>query len=201
MNYTDATKMKNAMGGKEAVQDDLLTRFAEIASRDIDHICAQTSSMDCENYFFLQTIVGEFLTNAKIDENGHLVCYPHKSQVLSASSVSFATIPSSFISVDPSLIVTKPHAVEVWGDYSEFRGKPLLVTVNYVGGMATSIDELSDTLVDIATVIAIRKYKEERSGMSDVVGVVELGTVQYSKAMPANAEYGLVQFMRVVPWT
>ena len=86
-------------------------------------------------------------------------------------------------------------------DLKMLRGQPFLVTISYTGGMGASVDALDPNIVDATTVLAIRKYKEERSGMSDVVGVVELGTVSYSKGVPASVERDLAPFKRVTPWS
>jgi hypothetical protein len=202
LNYTDAITIRNAMGGQENAQDTLLEKFAGIASRSVDHICAQTGDPGCIGYFALEPVTGESLTNAVIDQFGHLVCYPHKSSVRSVASLAYAAEPDlTPIPVPTDLVVVRGHAVEAWLDLSSLRGRPLLVTLSYTGGMASSLQGLDPILVDCATVLAIRKYKEERSGMSDVVGVVELGTITYTEGIPASVVRDLTPFRRVAPWT
>ncbi len=190
------------MGGQETVQDPLLLKFAGIASRDVDHICAQTDDPECANYFELADVANEVLTNGVVDNFGHLVCYPHKSTVRSVSALSYSVeLQGAPIPVMANQIIVKPRSVEVWGDFSSMRGRPILITISYNGGMAAALDDLDPLLVDAATVLAIRKYKEERSGMSDVVGVVELGTVTYTQGIPASVVRDLQYFKRVTPWT
>jgi|SRR6185436_4479801 len=202
LNYTDAATIRGAMGGQETVQDTLLDKFAGIASRSVDHICAQTSDPDCQNYFKLEDVANEILTNGSVDNNGHIVCYPHKSFIQSVSAFGWSTVPGTpQVTADPATIVVKSRSVEVWTDATAWRGKPFLITISYRGGMATELAGLDPLLVDAATVLAIRKYKEERSGMSDVVGVVELGTIQYSTGIPASVVRDLQPFQRVTPWT
>ncbi len=190
------------MGGTETIQDTLLEKFAGIASRSVDHMCAQTGDETCNNYFLLEDVVNEVLTNAVIDNFGHLVCYPHKSSIKSVSALSYSVdLAGAAIPISVDTVVVKPRAVEVWGgDFSSLRGKPILVTISYRGGMAASLASLDPLLVDAATVLAIRKYKEERSGMSDVVGVVELGTITYTQGIPASVVRDLRSFQRVTPW-
>ena len=201
LNYTDAATIRGAMGGQETVQDDLLNKFSGIASRAVDHLCAQTDDPACQNYFFLEDVANEVLTNGMVDNFGHIICYPHKSFIKSVASIAWSTLPGAGLTADPATIVVKSHSVEVWTDASAMRGRPFLVTISYRGGMGAALADLDPQLVDVATVLAIRKYKEERSGMSDVVGVVELGTIQYSSGIPASVVRDLQPFKRVTPWT
>jgi hypothetical protein len=201
MNYTDAATIKAAMGGTETGLDTLLDKFAGIASRWVDQIAAQTDDPACYNYF-AQATVFETLTNAKIDQNGHLLIWPHKYSIQSVGSVAYTSNPQAgYVSVDMGSVVVQPHVIEVWQDLRNLRGLPLLTQISYVGGLGTDLTSLPPVIVDVTTVLAIRKFKEERSGMSDVVGVIELGTVTYTSGVPATVINDLQPFIRHVPWT
>ncbi len=203
MNYTDPTTIRNAMGGTDDAADNILNRFAGIASRLIDHMVCQTDDPGCIDYFLQEAVANEILLHGQINNNGHLICWPHKYGISSVSAFSYRSDPrESWIPADTlDEVIVRGKVVEFWLDLSYLRGKPVMVQISYTGGMGTSLDSLDQTILDVATIIAIRKFKEERSGMGDVVGVVELGTIQYAKGLPASVVNDLQPYIRNVPWT
>jgi hypothetical protein len=49
-------------------------------------------------------------------------------------------------------------------------------------------------------VLAARFYKEAQGGLTDSVGVAELGMIMYTKALPVRFTEMLTKYLRVQPW-
>jgi hypothetical protein len=74
------------------------------------------------------------------------------------------------------------------------------VQISYTGGYADTFDNLPADLVEAATVLAARYYREAEGGLTDAMGIVEIGQLVYTKALPARVADMLKPFKRKIPW-
>jgi hypothetical protein len=49
-------------------------------------------------------------------------------------------------------------------------------------------------------VLAARYYREAEGGLTDAMGIVEIGQLVYTKALPARVADMLKPFKRKIPW-
>jgi hypothetical protein len=67
--------------------------------------------------------------------------------------------------------------------------------------LAEDVEDLPADLIELATLLAARFYKEAETGLNDAIGVAELGTLIYTKAWPIRFVAMLEPFIRRVGWT
>jgi len=200
MDYTTLERVKAALGATETTDDTLLERLVTAASREIDRRCTGVVRMDAVNYFELEDVADEMLRGF-VDREGRIVCYPRKAQVNSVSSLAYRTSPmEAWVEVDSEAVVVEEAEVVSYVSAGGLRGKPLQILVSYNGGMAADEDGLPADLVEAATVLTARFYREARTGLTDSVGVAELGVLVYTKAIPVRVQDTLRRYERVVPW-
>lgn len=207
MDYTILSNVKLELAIKESSDDTLLAQLITSASRFIDRLA--TGREDAVDYFKSETVSNEILANYRnplIDNNGHLVAWPHKPIISTVTAVSWRFAPNqAWQSVDTQyLSYGDGHAVELWLAFERVR--PML-QISYTGGLGTTSTSngvttttLPADLVEAATVLTGRFYKEAQSGLTDAVGVAELGMIMYTKALPVRVQEMLARFLRVVPW-
>ena len=100
--------------------------------------------------------------------------------------------------IDPSyLSIDNSRAIKTWLtiDKDEYQ-----VQISYTGGLGTAQTDLPQDLIDLATLMAGRMYKEAQTGLTDAIGVQELGIFVYTKAFPNRAIEILNKYTRVTPW-
>ena len=198
MDYTTIANVKAALHIAKSTDDALLARLVTAASRSMDTMCAR--SVNAENYFMLEDVVDEQLVG-KVDAQGHLTCWPHKALVTSVSALAYRPNPlQAWTDFDPAnVVVTRSHTVEAWTMLPRpTRG--YFVKISYTGGFSASPATLPEDFVELVTLLAGRYYREEETGMSDVMGVAELGTLTYTKAVPQRVKEGIKPWVRLVPW-
>ena len=184
MDYTDLTSVKNAMDSEQSYKDTVLSDYITRASRTLDRI-ATSQPVGSDNYFMQEDIVDEFLSNAAIETGGILTVWPHKPVINSVLSMSYKySLNASWITCDMTRVLAQQDAVIFEGACS--WAERVYVQISYNGGLGKTVADLPKDFINVATVEAVRLYKEARAGMSDVVGVVELGTVTYTKAFPSQ---------------
>jgi len=205
MDYTDIATVKSyiqSTSGSTSPVESLLTTVITAASRAIDRHC--TGVPDAIDYFKYESITNEHL-EGQVDNNGNILCYPHKpivdavtafsyySYTGGPASGSYAVLPASIVADGPAVLVypttmalTPPTKVRI--------------TISYSGGSGSSLTALPADLVDAATVLAVRFYREAETGMSDAIGIAELGTMTYTKAWPVRVTEDLQPFKRIVGW-
>jgi hypothetical protein len=200
MDYTTTAIVKSDAHIAEATDDTLLARKVVDASRAIDRLV--TGRVDVSNYFLLETIALETLTgtrNPLVDSDNHLILWPHKPVITAVTAVNYRYTPmESYQAVDPTTIqISNGMAVECWGTFARAR---IMAQVSYSGGLAAAVANLPNDLVELATLLTIRMYKESQSGMSDVVGLNDFGVAQYVKALPVRFQDFIGRYARVIPW-
>lgn len=195
MDYTDLARVKRALGNTETTEDTLLTELITRASRAIDHKCANKFATD---YFQMAAVGGEILYNAQVDVQGRLLCWPHTPAVQAIAALSYRTSPQdSWRDVDVSLVEFQGCRVTAW---LSLPRRQHTVTISYTGGLGATVDDLPADLVEAATVLAVRFYREVKTGLGDTIGVAELGMLQYTKAWPVRVLDMLRPYTRVEPW-
>lgn len=200
MDYTTLTLVKEAMQSTETVQDPVLSTFITRASRYLDKLC--TSQNNVSNYFATETITDEILTNGVINYRGDLTIFPHKPAVNSVSALSYRySLRDSWQTANVDWLSLQQEMVVFEGalSYSE----QVYAKISYIGGLGATVADLPADLVDVATVMTIRLYKEARSGLGDTIGVAELGELVYTKAFPQRVleMLNIANYARTAPWT
>lgn len=199
MDYTDPGRVHDAMDSKETSKDPILADYISRASRLIDQLC--TGQPNVSDYFKQETILNEILTNGVINTDGVLTVYPHKPIIQSVQALSYRyRLSDAWISADLTRVIPIQESVEFEGSLK--YNDRVYAQVSYTGGLAATLDNLPLVLVEAATVMAVRLYKEARSGLSDSIGVAELGTLIYTKAFPVRVIESLhaAGYMRMAPW-
>ncbi len=187
--YATLSAVKAALGSSETTDDSLLAALITQASRAIDRHCA--GFVDSDNYFVRITVTDEVLP-ALVSADGVLFCWPRKPKVESVSALAYRFDPrEAWQSVAAAYAVVDGYTVSA--GVSERRGKAQ-VKISYTGGF----NPLPDDLVNAAVLLSVRFYKEIKSGLTDSIGVAELGTLQYTKALPARVVEMLRPYKRMV---
>jgi len=200
MDYTSLDEVHYAMQGDDTItgQDTMLSSYITRASRLIDTLCAGVPSVQSVNYFMQEDVANEYLTNGVIG-NGSLTVYPHKSVVNSVASLSFK------YHLKDAWTIADLASVSPEGDSVYYEGRlpyqeRVYVQISYNGGLATTQPDLPEDFIDLATMIAVRLYKEARGNYTDAIGIAELGTMIYTKAFPARFLEILPMYQRTTPW-
>lgn len=181
--YTNLASVKLALGSSEDSDDVLLASLITQASRAIDRHCA--GFKDSDDYFVEASVSAETLPGL-IAADGRLYCWPRKPKVTSVSAIGYRYDPSeSWTELTAEYAEISGGCVAI--GFSGGRGKAQ-VQISYTGGF----DPLPDDVVNAVELLVVRFYKEIKSGLGDSIGVAELGTLQYTKALPAR----LVELLR-----
>jgi len=199
MDYTTEPIFRNALNNKTLADPFGVQRLITAASRAVDHICTGSVEEGATDYFQRADVVDELL-RGQIDIHNTLICYPHKSLINSVVSLSWRTRPNTeWKSVDTNLLVVDSPRIEGWLNTASVRGS-VFVKVSYNGGHAVEQKDLVGDLVELVTMLAIRYFREDESGLTDAIGIAELGTLTYTQALPERFRVGIQPFMRRVPW-
>lgn len=198
MDYTTVAYVKESLHITGSGDDALLQRLVTAASRTLDLLCARSNN--ATDYFMLEDVVDEMLTG-RADSQGHLMCWPHKAVVNSVSALAYRRTPiMAWQVVDPTLVmVSKTHTVEAWTGLPR-PSAGYFVKISYNGGFSASPATLPADFVEVATLLAGRYYREAETGMNDAMGIAELGTLTYTKAMPQRVKEMIKNYQRTIPW-
>lgn len=187
--YCSIQNVKDYLQISGTTYDNLLNTLVSSASKIVDNFCEHPLS-------FNQETVTE-IVRARVDNDGNLVAAIGKPKLVSVSALAYRTNPSNSVALDVALIEIDGFCLRHMGGNLGFvRNKPLKATVTYVGGYSP----LPQDLVHATIVLAARIFKAKDAGFADVVGVAELGTLQYSKVMPREIQKALQNLKRVAPW-
>lgn len=198
MNYTTVARVKAELRIAETTDDALIADQVARASRIVDQLC--TGAPDSDDYFTLGDVT-ELLCGL-ISSSGHILCYPHRVVINSVTSFHYRINPfDTWHTVEVPYLTIKPSrsSVMAWTTMSGFYDTAQ-VQICYNGGLASSVDNLPSDVIDAATILAARLYREGESGLSDAVGISEFGVITYSKAFPARLLRMIQSYSRVVPW-
>ncbi len=183
--YTTLAAVKRALGSAESADDTLLAELITQASRAIDRYCG-----GADNYFVRETLSNVILQGYISD--GVLRCFPPKPVIESVSYLAYRfSAHENWNELDPVKVEIFNVSVSWNGVYG--RGK-VQVKLSFIGGFMV----LPDDLINAATLLSVRFYKEIKSGLTDSIGVAELGMLQYTKAFPERVMAMLKPYKRVV---
>lgn len=200
MDYTDVERVKAEMQSNKSTQDALLGTLITTASRAIDRKCTGVSDPDAVDYFKSESKSGEQL-NGIISNFGNILAYPHKPYISAVTSFEYRTRPfDPWEAVDISRIQIDGKRVEAYPLTVKRVSTRCSVRISYTGGLAEETFDLPADLVEAATVLTIRYYKEAETGLSDAIGVAELATMVYTKAIPVRVLDMLQPYIRTVGW-
>ena len=204
MDYTTSANVLSAMGAnapsanplgatEQALIDSYVARVSRVIDRYITN--AETGSDD---YLKSETKTAEIL-RGQVDKDGSIVVFAHKPNVTNVASLEYRYSPRDDWKAVTSVgyVVTDGYRLTVYEGLS--RG-PIYVRITYTGGLASATASLPADIIEAATVLAIRYYKEARGGLEDVIGVADFGQPVYSKSMPARVREILAPYERPVPW-
>jgi hypothetical protein len=202
MDYTTIALVKSEIHSQLAVSTDdaLLATLITSASRSWDRHCTNTPL--AKDYFKREDVVGEKLEGLANYDGTKIVCYPHKPVVNSIASFSFQeNIVSTSYTVDPSRVDINGMKVVAYpsGMPIRYPGK-CKVTISYNGGLGETVADLPEDMVEAVTLLAIRFYREAESGLSDQMGISEMGSFQYTKAWPVRVKEILNYYRRRAGW-
>jgi hypothetical protein len=212
MNYTTLEKVKSVLGAEETTDDSLLETKIVEASRAIDVTICHADP----DYFKAASVAGE-ITNGIITSDGAIVCWVKKAVVTSVTLFEYRLSPRTpWLTVEAAYCtISNKRQVTAWGSGSS-RNVKVQIRLSYVGGYGTEVPAVSavvdpptarvpatltgmpEEIVDAATTLTIRFYKEEKSGLTDAIGVAELGTMQYTKAIPVRVVDMCKPYKRIV---
>ena len=199
MDYTTVARVKEAIRIKENADDTYLAKLVTAASRYTDKWCAK--SQRAADYFKLEWVADEEC-RAQVDQRGMILAWPRKNVIVSASTMQYRTTPiGEWTDVPAERIVVEAsgYTVEGW-TYIIAKPRTLFVRVTYLGGMAAIVDDVSPDLMEAVTLLAARMYREDESGLTDAMGIAELGTLQYTKALPERYVANVEKYLRPVPY-
>lgn len=204
MNYTTLAWVKSVLGAEEATDDDLLAQKISEASRMID-----TTLCHAPKDYFMQEDVENENVRGIISTEGIIYCWPKKAIVNSVLLFEYRLNPAQdWQLVDARNVeVVNDRQVKAWNIGNKSVG--CRVRISYNGGYGTetwstddppvaTIEGLPEEIVEAATLLTVRLYKEEKSGLTDSIGVAELGTLQYTKAFPTRARELVAPYSRKI---
>jgi hypothetical protein len=204
MDYTTLTRLQNDLDNKISGQETELSQCIADASRWIDHEVTGVGDDTCLNYFALESKTETLF--GRLTNTGTVVVYPRKPFVASVQSMSWRlnprfTLNTLNLGVNNDSIIIDGMRVECYdNNIWNVRPQEVMVQITYVGGLATSGSALSDNLQRTCSVMAIRLYREIKGGLTDAIGVAELGQLVYTKAVPLTVLKWLDPYRRKVGW-
>lgn len=208
MDYTTVDRVKlEAIKTDLNTDNDLLALLVTGASRAIDRKVTGAAFNDAANYFEQADMSGELL-NGRINKGGNVVCAPRKPVINSIASMEYrispldnwtaieTTIPDGQFAIgwlQGAVNTSTRTVVRIPG--------PAFVRISYNGGLAEDVANLPADLIELATLLTARFYREAETGLADAIGVAELGTLIYTKAWPVRFLGMLEPFIRRVGWS
>ena len=201
--YTTTARVRQEMhitSGSANPDEALLATLVTAASRAWDRKC--TGVVDAVDYFVSGSVVGEVLVG-QVDYTGsRIICYPHKPIISSVSSFSYReNITKTAYTIDAARIEAYGQRVTAYPESMAlcYPGR-CQVTISYVGGLGATVADLPADMVEAITILAARFYREAETGLSDQMGVAELGNMVYTKAWPVRVTDLLPIYARSVGW-
>jgi hypothetical protein len=195
MNYTTRERVRRNLDNISPDDNDLLDNAIASASRIIDTL-ATGVSVGADNYFTLEDIVNQEIYG-QVNQCGYIVAWLRKATVNSIASFEYRLTPAQgWVTV----ATTEIDGNKVIAFTSLFARQRVRCRLSYNGGIADDPEVLPGDLLEMATLMAVRLYREGKSSLSDAIGVAELGQMQYTKAMPARFMEEIKRYKRVVAW-
>lgn len=195
MDYTTVARVKLALDAQQTTDDTLLASIIASVSRLIDRHCSNKVGMD--DYLTLSSVTDE-QGQARASVDGSILYPARKALVQSVSAFAYRSTPlADWQSIDPQHVTFNGYMVKGWGQGRRPPGS-VFVKISYAGGLAATVADLPADILDAADVLAVRLFKEIKSGLGDTIGVAEFGTMQYTKALPSRVIEMLKPYRRMV---
>jgi hypothetical protein len=195
MNYTTRERVRRNLDNISPDDNDLLDNAIASASRIIDTL-ATGVSVGADDYFTLEDVVNQELYG-QVNQCGYIVTWLRKATVNSVASFEYRITPAQgWVTV----ATTEIDGNKVIAFTSLLARQRVRCRLSYNGGLADDPEDLPSDLLEMATLMAVRLYREGKSSLSDAIGVAELGQMQYTKAMPARFMEEIKRYKRVVAW-
>ena len=209
MDYTTLTQVLGLIGNgtnptprpTPAPYDDTVIGAAiTAASRSIDRMVTGDSTHRSDNYFMTGTLTDE-LISAQVNRNGDILIFLHKPECSPPSALGYQyrynpALPWQILNTN--LVTVDDYAATVWN--GQLAQGPILIKATYAGGLGAATEDLPDDIQRAAAILAARYFKEGKTGLGDVMGIAELGTVVYTKAVPLEVLQILNPYTRPTPW-
>lgn len=200
MDYTTLARTKAEMDAQTTVADTRLALMITAASRAIDRKCTGVPDPDAVDYFKAETKTAEII-NGQMDNKGRILTYPHKPYITEVTSFEYRHTPvDAWVTIPVDRVAADGPRVEAWPQPPAFLSSRCRIQITYTGGLASTTDNLPADLIEAATILAIRFYKESETGLTDAIGVAELATLVYTKAWPVRVLDQLQPFIRTAGW-
>jgi hypothetical protein len=203
MDYTTLEDVKAEIHAPDTVtiDDTLLGKVITAASRAIDKKCTGVVTPDADNYFESATITGERLVG-RYNIGGMIRVYPKKPLVTALASFAYRkNLLEPWVTVDPARLEADGGEVHAYPEETRLAGQAVQVELSYTGGLADATADLPADLQEIAVILSIRYYREAETGLTDSMGIAELGTLIYTKAWPTRALDMIQPYVRQVAWS
>ena len=205
MDYTTYDRFMQELGSHRSTLNpstdkSLVDALITAASRWVDRECTGSADPDAIDYFLSETKTDQQL-QGRVDRNGMILCYPRKPIVTAVSAMSYkARIQDPWTAVDTAEINLAGGRVEAYPTGITFNLARAFVKMTYTGGLAASTAGLPADLIELTTILAIRLYREAETGLTDAIGVAELGTLVYTQAIPVRVKAMMQPFKRTAGW-
>lgn len=202
MDYTTLDRVKNEMLKLEVdiPTDTLLGNLVKAVSRAIDRHCTGALPPGSDNYFEHTTVSSETV-RGNLNNEGHMIFVGHKPSVTAFTALnwklnftdSWQAVSASMLFADGSMIMTA---------YTGLQLPPCKVfgQLTYTGGLATKTTDLPSDFMEAATAWTVRFFRENQTGLTDQIGVADIGVLLFTKAMPDRIRQMLQPYVRPVPW-
>jgi hypothetical protein len=207
MDYTTLVQVLGIIGdGKDpstrpnpAPYDDTVIGIAiTAASRSIDRMVTGSSTADSDSYFGNSTLTAEIL-KGNVNRDGDIQVHLHKPSCSVPTAMAYRYRGNEdWTTISTSLITVDNYLATAWIGSLE-RGQ-VQVKATYTGGLGAAQTNLPADIQRAAAILAARYYKEGKAGLTDVIGVADVGTMVYTKAVPVEVERILDPYTRPVPW-
>lgn len=195
MDYTTLTNVKQALDATETTDDTLLSRLITEASRAIDRYVS--GNMQMTDYFKAETLTDE-RGFGLIGASGNLLYFPKKPTLSAVTAFAWRSRPwEDWQTMALNEINLANNSVVAWS-VGVVRGK-VEVKLTYSGGLGANTAALPAEIINATDLLTVRFYRELKSGLTDSVGVAELGTLQYTKSLPVRVIKLLAPYKRVTP--
>lgn len=194
MDYTTTALVKTALGTSASTDDTQIAKLVTAVSRAMDRKMA--GAINSADYLKSETVSSE-LGRGQAGSDGIILYFPRKPLVTAVTAFAYRFGPlESWLTVNVVGVAVDGARMQAYAYCG--RGKPFVMT-SYTGGLASSQANLPEDIIEAATVLTVRYYKEVKSGLADTIGVAELGTLIYTKAWPIRVLDMLEPYKRRVP--
>jgi hypothetical protein len=179
--------------------DTVIAEAITAASRAVDREVTGQVGPDSDDYFKTETKTLVETGPAMVDMRGNLRVWLRKPYVTSVTALKYRySGADDWSTATITQVTVTGYFATYWGGL--LQAGPVMCLASYAGGIAAAQANLPADLQRAAAILAARYYKEGKAGLGDVIGVAELGTLVYTKAIPLEVLRLLSTYTRPIPW-